>query len=474
MELGLPSLPVPEPVNLRTPGARTTSARAAQFTRALARDIAPALLKRQRARRQGIEWRAAKELARPLRRLCEDMGATFLKYGQLVASAESLFGPELASELRATLDTGPSVPIDEVRKRIEKDLGRPIHEVFASIDPVPLGCASLAVVHKAQTRDGRTVAVKVLRPGIRSIVAADLHLMGRFLGPVGRAADLPLEMIVRSLRAQLSEELDLRNEARTMRFFREVASAAKAGLDRVHVPEPFEELSGPNVLTMEFLDGVPVDDLSAIESMGIDPKPVVEEVVKAWFLTALTGGVFHGDVHAGNIMILRDGRIALLDWGIVGRLKPFDLRMFRQTIRGALGDREAVEEVVDDMIKTWLPAIQASADVDPSLVRALMVEQFGLPLRQPFGTVSLADLITAPQRDLTKLAEDSGVEVRSRKQQRKALKESGFKMPDIDRSMILLGKQLAYFERYGKMYLSDIPLLNDERFFGRLVDYEPT
>src|SRR5437879_145772 len=108
---------------------------------------------------------------------------------------------------------------------------------------------------------------------------------------------------------------------------------------------PPAAFSGPRVLTMEFLDGFPIDDLARIAELGVDPRPLIEQTVRGWFLTAIRYGVFHGDVHAGNLMLLRDGRIAALDWGIVGQLDPKTHRFFRRAIEAALGDEAAWDEV---------------------------------------------------------------------------------------------------------------------------------
>ena len=107
------------------------------------------------------------------------------------------------------------------------------------------------------------------------------------------------------------------------------------------VPEPYPELSGRNVLTMEFFDGVPIDDLAQVAELGFDPTPLVQEVMRAFFLTTVRWGAFHGDVHAGNMMLLRDGRIGVIDWGIVGRLDPSTHRFFISLLSAAMGDEEA-------------------------------------------------------------------------------------------------------------------------------------
>src|SRR5437762_13049535 len=119
----------------------------------------------------------------------------------------------------------------------------------------------------------------------------------------------------------------------------------RVDLPLVVVPEPYPALSGPRVLAMEFLDGVPIDDLAGIAELGVDPRPLVEQTVRGWFLTAIRYGVFHGDVHAGNLLLLRDGRIAALDWGIVWQLEPDTARCVGRSIEGGIGDEAAWDEV---------------------------------------------------------------------------------------------------------------------------------
>ena len=111
------------------------------------------------------------------------------------------------------------------------------------------------------------------------------------------------------------------------------------------VPEPYPELSGRNVLTMEYFDGVPIDDLAKVAELGLDPTPLVQEVMRAFFLTTVRWGAFHGDVHAGNMMLLRDGRIGVIDWGIVGRLDPLTHRFFLSLLSAAMGNEEAWADV---------------------------------------------------------------------------------------------------------------------------------
>lgn len=471
--------PVPIPVDLDHPSRRRRLARALLLFRSVARHLGPVVWRKLRRREV-----SQAELARALRPVFDEMGATFLKYGQMIASSPTLFGEDMAAEFRSCLDVAAPVPYEHVRAAILAELGQPVETLFSSFDPEPLGRASLAVVHKAVARDGRTVAVKVLRPEIDEIIACDLALMeplfnfmGVVLGPEIAGA---LSDVLGGLRLQISEELNLLNEAAALVYFKDLPAAAQ--IELIVVPQPFFDLSSRRVLTMEFLDGVPVDDLARIEEFGVDPRPVVEQVVKAWFMTAVRGGIFHGDVHAGNIMILRDGRIALLDWGIVGRLDPDLHHVFRQLLAFALGDDDAWEDVATFFLGMYAN-MASSLDLDQDLLLGFFREQSRVAMNQPFGEVSLADLLTMPQQEMNKAAkakrrEKYGQETLPLRARYRMWKNMRGSIDDdtrakVDHGMVLLGKQLAYFERYGKMYLSDVPLLHDPVFFGGLLSEPP-
>lgn len=465
--------PEPQPVDLRLPPPNHVAQRAAQIGLAITRHLGP--LAAQRATGRAVPARVA---ARGLRRVFQELGATFVKYGQIVASSPSLFGDTMAEEFRSCLDAGRRVPMAVLRRRLTSELGRPVDDLFDTIDREPLGRASLAVVHRATAHDGRDVAVKVLRPGIERLVATDLSLMRplfeQLAHRLGEETTEPLLQMLDGLRQQLAEELDLRNEAGVMDWFR--ALAVEVELPLVVVPEPYHELSSRRVLTMELLDGVAVDDLASIEQLGVDPAPVVAQVVQAWFLTALRGGVFHGDVHAGNILVLRDGRIGVLDWGIVGRLQPETLHLFRRLIAGAaLGDEAAWDDVARHFTAQWGAAARDRLGVDDATLFSFFRQQTEQVLTRPFGEVSLAQLLALPQQQVgrapggaTATSALAGMReaTRARRSERRRSGQEPVPLPAVDRGMLLLGKQLAYFERYGRLYLRDVPLLADRDFFA--------
>jgi predicted unusual protein kinase regulating ubiquinone biosynthesis (AarF/ABC1/UbiB family) len=420
------------------------------------------------------------ELARPLRRTFQDLGGTFMKFGQVIASSPGLFGEALADEFRSCLDTGATVPFAEVRERIEEELGMALEDAFAEVDPLPIGRASMAVVYRGRLHDGRLVAIKVLRPGIENLVGVDLDLLQPFLEILARQTGDQvagsLLQVFDGFREQIGEELDLRNEARAMDRFHRLLD--RVDLPLVVVPGVVPELSGAGVLTMDLLDGVPIDDLSQVADLGYDPAPLVAQLVQAFFLTTVRWGIFHGDVHAGNLLLLRDGRIGVLDWGIVGRLDPETHRFFRRLLEGALGDESAWTEIAAHLVRTYGPVFTDGLGLAEQDVGAFVQNMVEPVLMRPFGEVSLGQVLAAPQ---AQAARARGVEahnrslravvgrLRAQRRLRRLAEASGGIASDFDRGAFLLGKQLLYFERYGKLFLADQPILADPALLTRML-----
>src|SRR6202042_1157663 len=177
------------------------------------------------------------------------------------------------------------------------------------------------------------------------------------------------------------------------------------------VPEPVVELSGRNVLTMEYFDGVPIDDLTQVRALGIDPTPLVQEVMRAFFLTTVRWGAFHGDVHAGNMMLLRDGRIGVIDWGIVAGLDPSTPRFFIAMLSAAMGNEAAWPVVTKHITDVYGPAIGVAVGLSGDELTAFFRSVLEPALTRPFGGGSLAGILQTIQ---LQMAQAKGIEAHHR------------------------------------------------------------
>ena len=290
-------------------------------------------------RRGGTTSRAG--LSRRLRRAAERLGPTYIKLGQIISSGEGLFPAELVEEFKACRDQVPAESFDTVRRVVEEDLGRPLEAVFAHFERTPIAAASIAQVHAARLLDGEEVVVKVQRPTIRTQVHSDLRVMA-WLAPflIGRipiAALANPPALVELFAETIGEELDFRLEAENMLDV--AASAAELGQRGVLIARPHPTLVTRRVLVMERLSGFGFEDLESMQAAGVDTHEVLRIGMIAFTEGCLVNGIFHGDLHGGNLFVTDDGRIALLDFGITARMTDLERTAFlRLMLTGAMGD----------------------------------------------------------------------------------------------------------------------------------------
>ena len=368
----VPSGTVPQPVDVVL-GARRALARSRRYSQisriAVRHGLGPYL--RGRGRREDeAGGRAA--LARSLRQALEEGGVTFVKLGQLMSTRRDLLPEEFISELARLQDRAEPAPWERVEEVITQSLGAPVGEVFAELRPEPAAAASIAQVHRARLRCGdgpdAEVAVKVQRPGIRSTVEQDLDILlrladaledrARWARAVGTAG------VARGFAAAIREELDFRVEARNMAAVAATwpdQQRAVGGSVTVVLPAVHEQLCTEHVLVIEWLDGLNLRAAGPlIDERGLDRAELTRALLRSMVYQITEGGVFHADPHPGNVLLLTDGRLALLDFGSVGRLDT-QQRSALQNLLLAVGRgdpaalRDALLELVTrtDEIDEW-------------------------------------------------------------------------------------------------------------------------
>ena len=278
------------------------------------------------------------DLSRRLRIAAEHLGPTYIKLGQIISSGEGLFPEELVEEFKKCRDQVPAEPFSEVRATVESELGRSLEDVFSSFDRRPLAAASIAQVHAATLHTGERVVVKVQRTTVAELVTKDLRVMA-WLAPflVGRlpfAALANPPALVELFAETITEELDFRLEAQNM------LDVAKSFVDLGQrgyiIPRPHPTLVTRRVLVMERLDGFNFDDVASMKDAGVDTHEVVRTGMIGFMEGALIEGVFHGDLHGGNLFVMPDGKVALLDFGITGRMDEVKRRAFLRLMLGAI------------------------------------------------------------------------------------------------------------------------------------------
>lgn len=250
----------------------------------------------------------------------QDIGPAAIKLGQALATRPDLVGIDAARELQMLQDSLPPAPFDQIRLAIEQGLEKPLDAIFSHVDPEPVGAASIAQVHRAVTTEGVQVAVKVLRPNIEEDFARALDTYEWAAAQVenmgGEAARLRPRMVIAHFRQWTARELDLRREAASASELRENL-VAESGF---FVPRIDWSRTSRRVMTLEWIDGIKLTDRDALVAAGHDLKALAATLVRAFLRQAVVDGFFHADLHQGNLFALPDGRLAAIDFGIMGRI----------------------------------------------------------------------------------------------------------------------------------------------------------
>ncbi len=285
-----------------------------------------------------------------LRLALEELGPTFIKVGQLLSTRPDVLPEEFIIELLKLQDEVPPIPYSGVAKVIEDEFKRPARELFERIDERPIAAASIAQVHRAVLSTGAEVAVKVQRPGIAGVIETDISIL-RYLArliqrhmPESRLYD-PRGMVEEFSRV-IKKELDFTLEASYMEKFKD----ALKDDPRVKIPKVYWEMTGKKVLTMEGVNGIKVDNIERLGAEGINTRKVAHTIADVFFKQVFDMGLFHGDLHSGNIFVMGEDRFALVDFGIVGRIDKRMKRHLADILIGfATGDFESLAKVYVEM-----------------------------------------------------------------------------------------------------------------------------
>ncbi|MDQ1251918.1 MAG: ubiquinone biosynthesis protein [Euryarchaeota archaeon] len=317
-------------------------------------------------KRQKIEHINTPKPAR-IRMMLEELGPTYVKLGQLLSMRHDIIPPTYAREFAKLQDEVPPFDFEEVEEIIRAELGHPIEELFDYFDKKPLACASIGQVHRAKIKDGDNVVVKVQRPGIKQVIESDLdimHSLARLVSEHMPEARLyrPIE-IVDELSRSILEEIDYTHEGwNTDRFAYNFRNNGQ-----VHIPKIYWTYTSKRVLTLEFIQGVKASRVDLLEKRGFDKSKIAIVVGEAFTQQIFADGFFHADLHPGNVLIMEDGRVAFLDFGMTGHLSSEMRDMFLDGLTALVnGDSSLLVEISRDMgsIDHYVDIRSLKADID--------------------------------------------------------------------------------------------------------------
>lgn len=394
----------------------------------------------------GIDWLRGERPPTPklLRETFERLGTTYIKLGQFIASSPSLFPDEYVEEFQLCLDKTSPVPFAIMQKVLEQELGKSVDTVFAHIDPVPLASASIAQVYAAKLVTGEDVVIKIQKPGVKNILLTDLNFL--YVGAkvleyfVPNLSMASLSAIVDEIQKGMLEECDFYQEAKNIEDFQTFLTTT--GNTDAIAPKVFKNASTMRVLTMERLYGVPFTDLDSVRHINDQPELALITAMNTWFASLLFCESFHADVHAGNLLVLKDGRIGFIDFGIVGRIRPETWKSVSQFI-ATVG-----QEDYRGMAEAMLGIGMTDHDVN--------VDQLAKDIENLYGAMDdvvpneMSDLAAVNEHEVNRIMMDLV----------SLAKRHGIHFP---REFALLLKQLLYFDRYVRLLALEGNIYMDDR-----------
>lgn len=345
---------------------------------------------------RALHWHVSEDLARlespaRVRRALEELGPTFVKLGQILATRVDLFPPDWIAEFSKLQDAAVAVPFADLRAQLTEDLGEPPEDIFPRLESEALAAASLAQVHRAWLADGTPVILKIRRPGIRPLVEADLRLIKRLAEILeSEAPDLrryhPRE-VVRQFTLSLRRELDFSAEGRSAE---RIATSFEAHPEIV-IPRIYWTWTCERLNVQDYIEGIPGRNLAALDAAGLDRALLAQRGTDAVLKMILEDGFFHADLHPGNIYYLPDNRIAFIDFGMVGRISGERRYQLAVLLHGLVSHDSAT---VSDVLLDWSENTETVSDTLQVEIDAFVDQYHGVELRKLDIARLLSELLT--------------------------------------------------------------------------------
>lgn len=379
-----------------------------------------------------------------LRETFEQLGTTYIKIGQFIASTPSLFPRDYVEAFQQCLDKTTPVPFAYIKQVIETELNQPLEQLFSEVNTTALASASIAQVHAATLVTGEAVVIKVQKPDVQMVMQTDLgvlHWASKLLEqlmPKMRFASIA--PIIDEIRLRMLAETDFYQEAKNIADFQQFLQFSNN--TNVVAPVVYHHASSRRVLTMQRLFGVPMTSVEHMRQYCTDPTQVLTHTLNTWFSSLMLCNSFHADLHAGNLLLLTDGRIGFIDFGIVGKLKPESwqaclglVQAFQNNDYQAMADNMVQMGMTHD--KQQVNTTQLAADLQSMLTKMLYANPNSMSVKDQ------ADELNQIMLEMVQVGERHGIH--------------------FPRDFALLLKQLLYFDRFMQLISPDIQLFSDKR-----------